>query len=70
VGGRGRHAFNPAGGLHHAMPDRAAGFCIYNDPAVAIDWLLEHGAERVCYVDVDVHHGDGVEVMFADDPGC
>ena len=41
------HAFNPAGGLHHAMPDRAAGFCIYNDPAVAIDWLLEHGAERV-----------------------
>ena len=62
------HAFNPAGGLHHAMPDRAAGFCIYNDPAVAIDWLLEHGAERVCYVDVDVHHGDGVEVMFADDP--
>jgi acetoin utilization protein AcuC len=62
------HAFNPAGGLHHAMPDRAAGFCVYNDPAVAIDWLLEHGAERVCYVDVDVHHGDGVEVMFADDP--
>ncbi len=62
------HAFNPAGGLHHAMPDRAAGFCIYNDPAVAIDWLLEHGAERVCYVDIDVHHGDGVEVMFADDP--
>jgi acetoin utilization protein AcuC len=62
------HAFNPAGGLHHAMPDRAAGFCVYNDPAVAIDWLLEHGAERVCYVDVDVHHGDGVETMFADDP--
>lgn len=62
------HAFNPAGGLHHAMPDKAAGFCIYNDPAVAIDWLLEHGAERVCYVDIDVHHGDGVEVMFADDP--
>jgi acetoin utilization protein AcuC len=62
------HAFNPAGGLHHAMPDRAAGFCIYNDPAVAIDWLLEHGAERVAYVDVDVHHGDGVEVVFADDP--
>lgn len=66
--GQAIHAFNPAGGLHHAMPDRAAGFCIYNDPAVAIDWLLEHGAERVCYVDVDVHHGDGVEVMFADDP--
>ena len=62
------HAFSPGGGLHHAMPDRAAGFCVYNDPAIAIDWLLEHGAERVAYVDVDVHHGDGVEVMFADDP--
>ncbi|GGI05645.1 acetoin utilization protein AcuC [Egicoccus halophilus] len=66
--GEADHAFNPAGGLHHAMPDRAAGFCIYNDPAVAIDWLLEHGAERIAYVDVDVHHGDGVEVLFADDP--
>jgi acetoin utilization protein AcuC len=66
--GEADHAFNPAGGLHHAMPDRAAGFCVYNDPAVAIDWLLEHGAERVCYVDVDVHHGDGVEVLFRDDP--
>jgi acetoin utilization protein AcuC len=66
--GEADHAFNPAGGLHHAMPSRAAGFCVYNDPAVAIDWLLEHGAERVAYVDVDVHHGDGVEVMFADDP--
>ncbi len=62
------HAFNPAGGLHHAMPDRAAGFCIYNDVAIAIDHLLEAGAERVAYVDVDVHHGDGVEAMFADDP--
>jgi acetoin utilization protein AcuC len=66
--GEADHAFNPAGGLHHAMPDRAAGFCIYNDPALAIDWLLEAGAERVVYVDVDVHHGDGVEVMFRDDP--
>ncbi len=62
------HAFNPAGGLHHAMPGRAAGFCIYNDPGVAIAWLLDHGAQRVCYVDVDVHHGDGVEAMFRDDP--
>jgi acetoin utilization protein AcuC len=66
--GQADHAFNPAGGLHHAMPDRAAGFCIYNDPAMAIDWLLEHGAERVTYLDVDVHHGDGVELMFRDDP--
>jgi acetoin utilization protein AcuC len=62
------HSFSPAGGLHHAMPASAAGFCVYNDPAMAIDWLLEHGAERICYVDVDVHHGDGVELMFANDP--
>lgn len=62
------HAFNPAGGLHHAMPDRASGFCIYNDPAVAIDWLLDNGAERVGYLDVDVHHGDGVQAIFYDDP--
>jgi acetoin utilization protein AcuC len=62
------HAFNPAGGLHHAMPDRAAGFCVYNDPAVALDWLLRHGAERIAYLDVDVHHGDGVERIFWDDP--
>jgi acetoin utilization protein AcuC len=65
--GRVLHAFNPGGGLHHAMPDRAAGFCIYNDPALAIDWLLRNGAERVAYVDVDVHHGDGVERVFYDD---
>ncbi|MDX1620273.1 MAG: acetoin utilization protein AcuC [Nitriliruptorales bacterium] len=62
------HAFNPAGGLHHAMPDRAAGFCVYNDPAIAIQWMLDNGAERVGYVDVDVHHGDGVEMIFRDDP--
>jgi acetoin utilization protein AcuC len=66
--GRVLHAFNPGGGLHHAMPGRAAGFCIYNDPALAIDWLLRNGAERVAYVDVDVHHGDGVERAFVDDP--
>ena len=68
LSGEAIHAFNPAGGLHHAMPDRAAGFCVYNDPAVAIDWMLEQGVERIAYVDVDVHHGDGVETMFADDP--
>ena len=62
------HAANIAGGLHHAMPDRASGFCVYNDVAVAIRWLLAHGAERVAYVDVDVHHGDGVERVFWDDP--
>ena len=62
------HAFNPAGGLHHAMPDRASGFCIYDDPAFAIDYLLRHGAERVAYIDVDTHHGDGVQAMYYADP--
>jgi len=62
------HAFNPGGGLHHAMPGRAAGFCVYNDAAAAIAALLDAGAERVAYVDVDVHHGDGVEHIFASDP--
>ncbi len=61
------HAFNPAGGLHHAMPDRASGFCIYDDPAIAIRRLADAG-ERVVYVDVDVHHGDGPQFIFYDDP--
>lgn len=62
------HAVNFAGGMHHAMRDRASGFCVYNDPALGIQWLLDHGAERVAYVDIDVHHGDGVESAFWDDP--
>jgi acetoin utilization protein AcuC len=62
------HAANISGGLHHAMPDRASGFCVYNDVAVGIRWLLDHGAQKVAYVDVDVHHGDGVEAAFYDDP--
>ena len=62
------HAANISGGLHHAMPDRASGFCVYNDVAVGIRWLLDQGAEQVAYVDVDVHHGDGVEAVFYDDP--
>ncbi|GAB3145435.1 acetoin utilization protein AcuC [Micromonospora sonneratiae] len=66
--GSARRAVNVAGGLHHAMPGRAAGFCVYNDPAVAIARLLDLGAERVAYVDVDVHHGDGVQQVFYDDP--
>jgi acetoin utilization protein AcuC len=61
-------AVNVAGGLHHAMPDRASGFCVYNDPAIAIARLLDLGAERIAYVDVDVHHGDGVQHIFYDDP--
>ena len=66
--GRAEHAFNPAGGLHHAMPERASGFCVYDDPAVAIAWLLANGARRVAYVDVDVHHGDGPQAIFYRDP--
>ena len=62
------HGISPAGGLHHAMPDAAAGFCVYNDVALAIAFLLDAGVERVAYVDVDVHHGDGVEHIFWNDP--
>jgi len=62
------HSANIVGGLHHAMADRSSGFCIYNDIAVGIQQLLDSGAERVAYVDVDVHHGDGVEAIFYDDP--
>ena len=61
-------AVNIAGGLHHAMAARASGFCVYNDPAVAIARLLDLGAQRIAYVDVDVHHGDGVQAAFYDDP--
>ena len=66
--GEAAHAVNFTGGLHHAMRGTASGFCVYNDIAVGIQWLLDHGAERVAYVDVDVHHGDGVERIFWDDP--
>jgi acetoin utilization protein AcuC len=66
--GTARHGASIAGGLHHAMRANASGFCIYNDPAIAIAWLLGQGAERIAYVDVDVHHGDGVQTAFWDDP--
>lgn len=59
---------NIAGGLHHAMSDGAAGFCVYNDAALAIRTLLDNGVQRVAYVDVDVHHGDGVQAAFYTDP--
>ncbi len=66
--GSAQHSVNIAGGLHHAMTGNASGFCVYNDVAVAIAWLLEQGVERVGYVDVDVHHGDGVQEIFYNDP--
>ena len=62
------HAFHPGGGLHHAMPGRASGFCIYDDPAIAIARARQAG-QRVLYIDLDVHHGDGVEAIHAHDPG-
>jgi acetoin utilization protein AcuC len=66
--GESLHSANIAGGLHHAMRHTASGFCIYNDVAAGIQWLLDRGAERVAYVDVDVHHGDGVQDIFYNDP--
>jgi acetoin utilization protein AcuC len=66
--GRVQHAINIAGGLHHAMPSAASGFCIYNDIGIALAWLLDAGFQRITYIDVDVHHGDGVQKMFYDDP--
>ncbi|MHB1876943.1 MAG: acetoin utilization protein AcuC [Streptosporangiaceae bacterium] len=66
--GAAEHGVSIAGGLHHAMRDHASGFCVYNDPAIAIAWLLSQGAERIAYVDIDVHHGDGVQTAFYNDP--
>lgn len=66
--GEAQHGVSVAGGMHHAMPDAASGFCIYNDAAVAIRALLDDGAERVAYVDLDAHHGDGVQKVFWDEP--
>ena len=62
------HAHQPGGGLHHAMPAKAWGFCIYNDPALAVARARAEGL-RVLYVDLDVHHGDGVQLVAYDDPG-
>ena len=66
--GEAGHALHPGGGLHHAMPDRASGFCVYDDPALAIARARRDGL-RVLYVDLDVHHGDGVQAIHGDDPG-
>ncbi len=66
--GQVQHAVHPGGGLHHAMPDRASGFCVYNDVALAVSAARRAGL-RVLYVDLDVHHGDGVEAIHRADPG-
>lgn len=61
-------AFHPAGGTHHGKPNRASGFCYFNDPAFAIAELLDSGVGPVLYLDIDAHHGDGVELLFAGHP--
>ncbi len=67
--GDARRAFVPIAGLHHAARDRAAGFCVFNDCGVAAEYLrARHGIERIAYVDIDAHHGDGVFYGFEDDP--
>jgi acetoin utilization protein AcuC len=63
-----RRAFVPIAGLHHARPDGAAGFCVFNDCGVAIRRLLSRGLQRVAYIDIDAHHGDGVFYAFEEDP--
>lgn len=62
------HVFHPAGGLHHAWANRASGFCVYNDIAVAIAHVLESTEAKILYLDFDAHHGDGVQRAFYDDP--
>ncbi len=67
ISGRATRSFNPAGGMHHAHRDHASGFCVYNDCAVAIECAIRaHEGLRVAYVDIDAHHGDGVEAVFFD----
>lgn len=69
MSGRCRRVFQPVGGLHHAGRSRAAGFCVFNDLGVVIETLRRvHGVRRIAYVDIDVHHGDGVFYAFEDDP--
>ena len=64
--GKADAAFSISGGLHHAAPNHASGFCVFNDPALAVQYLLGRGL-RVAYVDIDAHHGDGVQQAFFDD---
>ena len=67
--GNHRRAFIPIAGLHHAARDRAAGFCVFNDCGIAAEYLRkEFGLQRIAYVDIDAHHGDGVFYGFEDDP--
>jgi acetoin utilization protein AcuC len=68
MSGEATRAFSIAGGLHHARRAEASGFCVYNDLAIAIRWLQRQYDARVMYIDIDAHHGDGVQWIFYDDP--
>jgi len=69
IQGNAKRAFVPIAGLHHARRDSAAGFCIFNDCGIAIEALrAKHGIQRVAYIDIDAHHGDGVFYAFEEDP--
>ncbi|MBF8291676.1 MAG: histone deacetylase [Steroidobacteraceae bacterium] len=69
MSGQARRAFVPIAGLHHASRGHAAGFCVFNDCGVVVEHLKRaHGVERIAYVDIDAHHGDGVYYSFEDDP--
>jgi acetoin utilization protein AcuC len=69
LSGKAKRAFIPIGGLHHAGRDHAAGFCVFNDCGIAIEYARRHfGLERIAYIDIDAHHGDGVYYGFEDDP--
>jgi acetoin utilization protein AcuC len=69
MSGKLSHAFNPSGGLHHAHPERASGFCIFNDPAIVIAYMKsKYNVKRLLYLDIDAHHGDGVMYGYYDDP--
>jgi acetoin utilization protein AcuC len=69
IAGEDRHGFNPMGGLHHARRDRSAGFCVFNDVGVAIETArTKYKLSPILYVDIDVHHGDGVFYSYEGDP--
>ncbi|HEX7056669.1 MAG TPA: acetoin utilization protein AcuC [Bacilli bacterium] len=68
MSGQAVHALHLGGGLHHAMPNRGSGFCVYNDAAIAIAYLRRNYGARVLYIDTDVHHGDGVQACFYSEP--